>query len=100
MTLEGFSYIIVLMVLYRPCCKSNSGHVADSLYHHHYMELLHPFQDEKKEQDEEPLLDYFAILSAWHFWMELVHEHDNWGRPISETRGGGGVSIACQKGDL
>ena len=72
-----FSYIIVLMVLYAPCCKSDSGHhCADSIYHHHYMELLHPFQDEKQEQDEEPLLDYFAILSAWHFWMELVHDQD------------------------
>ena len=93
--------MIVLVVLYRPCCKLNSGHhCADSIYHHHYMEMLHPFQDEKQEQDEEPLLDYFAILSAQHFWMALAHEHDNWGRPISETRGGGGVSIACQKGDL
>ena len=84
------------MVLYGPCCKSDSGHhYADFIYHHHYMEMLHPFQDEKQEQDEEPLLDYFAILSAQHFWMELVHN-----TTIGETRGGGGVSIACQKWDL
>ena len=64
-----FSYIIVLMVLYGPCCKSDSDHhCADSIYHHHYMELLHPFQNEKQEQDEEPLLVYFVILSARHFW--------------------------------
>ena len=83
-----FSYIIVLMVLYGPCCKSDSDHhCADSIYHHHYMELLHPFQNEKQEQDEEPLLVYFVILSARHFWMELVREHDNWGRRIFQNQG-------------
>ena len=82
-----FSYIIVIGFI-RPCYISNSGrHCADSIYHHHYMELLHPFQDEKQEEDEEPLLDYFVILSARHFWMELVREHDNWGRRIFRNQG-------------
>ena len=76
-------YIIVHVVLYRPCCKLNSGHHRPNrIQYNYYMELLHPFQEEKQEQDEEPLLDYFAILSAQHYLMGLIHEHDNWGTPI------------------